>query len=504
MGKTQFTKPQNGQKTDQPLHGPQKKQFKQDKKLASILKNKLKSVLHGKNNAADTKDLIKEAKTQKSKAKITYAKGESSTNFASTVNQPATTSKKTNQNPKFPKKHQAEAKENAHVFASAKIKTDKKINPQVKTNKKNDQPEKVNGFDKKAPAQQQQNKKKKQKNKLKKKQKQEHTESTAEKIANDKNTNKNKRNIHNDVKQDAGKKRLKTVSGFVESNADDAKQAKSIEEQLKKEGKKQSKSNANSKEMQSQADKNAPKIKVHKVDERNSNDADGNSSDSEADSYINKFFGDGDEDFDENRIYSMHELEAKNENGFLSKASGGVNNSDASSPSEQLPSNNVKTSNGKSKSKGSVKDAANSKLINYKKNAQSTGFDSNSDSDSNDCVMLSQEEDSSDLEESDYEDNFGVYETDSDSNGSLGSEVIFSDESYECESTDIESMDEYEDDETYEDDEGESVSSSDMYGDFLNNDGHSSNEDHEYIGKFELKKIPTNFERMKNKTTHCF
>lgn len=102
--------------------------------------------------------------------------------------------------------------------------------------------------------------------------------------------------------------------------------------------------------------------------------------------------------------------------------------------------------------------------------------------------------------DSDYD--FDVmYGTDSEI--SLGSEVADSNDTYECESTDIDSsdMDEYEDDSTYEPTsdseyghENESASSGDTYDDFLHSRyydddcSHSSN-DHEYKGEPKLEII---------------
>lgn len=483
-------------------NGP--KELKMKNKLAAKMKDKLKSALFGSNTAA-AKGLLAEAKTQKPTPKFNFTKVERSTDSRTKANQHATKNHKFDKNSKVSTTNSKGAKENVnHANASAKIQSNKdKNNTHLKNHhqQSDNQSEKVNGHQNANSLQHQKKKKTKPKNKpkLKQKQKQEPTAAMADKVPDVKSFNKNKRgkDEKQTLKPDTGKKRLKTAAGFVESNANDVKQSKLIEKKLKKTEKNQPKFAKNSEKKKSKHEENAPSIKVHNIDESSSNGSE-HHSDSEADSYIDKFFHDGDEDFDENRIYSMDELKTKNENGFLFKASGGVNKSDESSPSE-IPLSNKKSeqANGQPKSKKATIISPKNKLLNYNKNEQenesdsnsNSDYDFNSDFDSDDYESMSDEEDESGSDESyiDSDNSDMMYGTDSEE--SLGSEVIFSDDTYEIDSSDNESMEEYEDDMTHEDDENESVDSHDAYEDFLHqyDDSHSSSDDHEYTGKSKLK-----------------
>lgn len=272
------------------------------------------------------------------------------------------------------------------------------------------------------------------------------------------------------------KKKMKTVGGFIETNADDKELNTVVHDNLTKKKKKKAKNSQNQQENGGTIAK-GPAVKVisHEIDNDTAN---GTNSDSEADSYIDKFFG-GNDAFDENRIYSLDEIEAQTENGFLSKISGGSSGSNESSPSEKMTHTKGKKRN--SKAKGSP----NNKVAVYKQNDEETSDDETDEDSSNYLNMM-----------------YG-----SDSEVSLGSEVSDdgefadsqSDDSYDSNSTDVDSelMEEYEDDISYEGnssdmdaDDSESSASSDPYDDFLhsrhNSDG-SSHEDHDYTGELDTQ-----------------
>lgn len=293
------------------------------------------------------------------------------------------------------------------------------------------------------------------------------------------------------TKKSLGTKRFKTVGGFVETNADDDEETKLVTEKLKKKQMKQEKKLKSKLIPSSTNEEDAPKIKVHNVATSKNNDTDSNSN-SEDDSYIDQFFNDGD-DCDENHIYSLDEIETKQENGFLSMASGDesilVSDDSMDSPPEKKTK---KTKKHQSKeSSDSEHSSPKNKLVSYKKNSADQGeydFDE---------YMWSGGDDEEVYTESDYDDSDDMYGLDSEI--SLGSEVD-SDDTYECESTDDESMGEYEDDMSYDEydehtsdsecDHSGSVSeysSGDTYDDFVNSrrygDDNSSDDDHEYMSK---------------------
>lgn len=312
----------------------------------------------------------------------------------------------------------------------------------------------------------------------------------------------NKRKNEIKTNKNGGPKRFKTVNGFVETNAHDEEETKLVQETLKKAKKKRSQAKKDQNGVcKGENTETGPAIKVHSVDVNQINGS-GSNSDSEADSYINKFFGDDDDNFDENRIYSLDEIEANKRNGFLSKDSGDVTKSDESSSSEDSSNNNSADDLSDlssiliSNSDKSNENSPNNKLVGYKRGAKTT--DNDSDDFSWTDVIDESQQSLSDISEMFYG---------TDSSVSLGSEVDSDDldDTYECESTstDVELMDEYEDDRSYDEhdeyscdsddnsysnDDSDIESSQDTYDDFLNrrqyNDDHSSNSDHEYTGKF--------------------
>lgn len=331
-------------------------------------------------------------------------------------------------------------------------------------------------------------KKNKNKKKKQKKKPMQVEQSHSENLKTVNNTKRNIDEVHKTNKT-CGKKRFKTVNGFVETNANDEEETKLVRDKLKNESKKTVK-------IEQTQDDNGPAVKIHNVDLNQVNEF-GSNSDSEADSYIDKFFNDND-DFDENHINSLEEIKASNENGFLLKSSEESIPSDDSSSSEcnsQLDNlSEISISN----SDNSIQNSPMNKLINYKNDAKKKDFDFN------DCSWTNGNQEISNNINDMY---YGT-----DSSVSLGSEIDSDelDESYECESTDVESdiMNEYEDDisydeyeenssdyesdsETENDSYSKSASSQDTYDDFLHrrhsDDEISSNSDHEYTGKYCFK-----------------
>ncbi|XP_031618492.1 polynucleotide 5'-hydroxyl-kinase NOL9 [Contarinia nasturtii] len=467
MAKNQHKKPQK--------HAAVTTDMKMKNKIAKKLKNKLKSAIFNQQNPS-TESLIQEAKTQKAKVKLNIPVTSSGIDFkpkdSPSVNEPNKNKKK----PKHFKKNEKNGKEhciqnggqgfntkiNDHGL-SIKNKT-KPVTTDQSTSihtKKNASVE-MNGYESK--------KKKKQKKKF-------NQAATAgpstSKPSNDQDSSCKRKVDGSKVNKAVGKKRLKTVGGFVETNANDEEETKIVSEKLKKKQKKLT-SKLNKEE-------DAPKIKVHNVDASKNKNSD---SDSEADSYIDKFFGDGNNDFDENHIYSLDEIEAKNENNFLSKGSG---DESTLAPDDSSPVGKKNKKKQKHLSKESMS-SENNKLVSYKKNHADE-----SEYDFDEYAWLGGDEEEI-YTDSDYDDSDSMYGSDSEI--SLGSEVIDTDDTYECESTDVESMVEYEDDMSYDEyedhtsdseydySENESDTSSGCtYDDFRNSryDEHSSNDDHEYM-----------------------
>lgn len=227
-----------------------------------------------------------------------------------------------------------------------------------------------------------------------------------------------------------------------------------------------------------QLDDTGPSVKVISVDGSQLNGSSGHS-DSEADSYIDKFFQDDNNEFDENRLYSADEIEMKNGN-FLAKASGERAQSDDTS-SEDFQVHDANSDDGKL----TVLKTNNRKFTNILEKYSSADEDDSCD-------------------DGDYDSENGDMFYGSDSDVSLGSVVDSDDldDTYECESTD-ESADGYEMHSSYDEDEdedddhsecdesdcsdysdSESQSSSDTYDEFLNSRHYeSSNDDQDYNSK---------------------
>lgn len=301
-------------------------------------------------------------------------------------------------------------------------------------------------------------------------------------------------------------KRLKCDrNGFIETNIDS-----DVEIQVPSE-KKPSKKNKQKKMKKSQhlidelngsseaEDAAGPSVKVIDVDGdqlNGSNDHSDSGADSESDSYIDRFFQGDNNEFNENRIYSVDEIETENQH-FLAKASGERTNSDDdTSSSEGI---HVYGSDSGSNSSDSI-----SKIESSKGRKKHVSNDLEKYSWSGD-----EDVDDSDYDfEDDYDDedmNGGMYYG-SDSDVSLGSAVDSDDldDTYEDESTEG-SMDGYEMNSSYEDDSdndeddhseyddsdhsnyscSESHSSQDTYDEFLHSRHYdSSNDDHDYNGEW--------------------
>lgn len=474
MGKKQFKK--HFGSTDRP-----KKEDPEEKvHLAAKLKEKLKSTTLNRNQKLE-KDPIDNVKTKK----LTTETKSSKNSSASTSSDPnVAVQGKLNKNLKSSDSITDKTKQNTNSAEKQKSFTFQVKNESNKTK---------------------QTYKQKWKN-VNKRKKKRNPPASNENSNNQHVSNENKRKNENKANKTGGLKRFKTVNGFVETNADDEEETKLVQETLKKAKKKKTSAKRVQNDVcNGEGSETGPAIKVHNVDVNQINGS-GTNSDSEADSYIDKFFGDGDDNFDENRIYSLDEIEANNRNGFLSKASGDLTQSDESSSPEDSSNSDLSddvselSSISISNSETSNDNSPNNEIVGYKKGAKG------SDNDSDDFSWTN-EIDGSQQSLSDISEMF--YGTDS--SISLGSEVDSDDldNSYECvsTSTDDQLMEEYEDDPYDEqdeyslnsddnsysdddDDDSDSESSQDTYDEFLNrrhyNDDHNSNSDHEYTGKFSL------------------
>lgn len=488
MAKNNFKKPNHPE--------PHKKHdLKRKDKFATKLKKKLKSAIFNKKNAV-TETLISGAETQKSQIKCTIPilpstnieskLKHSKPKTNSIVSKPKKGKKKQNSLNKSLENHQKNAKMNGHQQYSGDKNQAKHLqNDQAILSKKK---QNIDSSTEKVME-------KKKKNKNKKKQKEKLMQSTltlsaTSKISHDqKNSGKAKRN--DDIKANvvSGKKRLKTVGGFVESNANDDEETKLVTEKLQKRKEKQK-----SKSKLRPDTESAPRIKVHKMNGCKLDGANTNS-DSDVDSYIDKFFG-GDDDHDENHIYSLDEIETKNENEFLAKKTlvneSVTKSNNTCSVNTPLEKKTKKMQKSKIEEIPTAENSLNTqnKLVNYKENANDNQYNY-------DKFMWPEGYD----EENDCNDDDMMYDG-SGSEISLGSEVIESDDTYECDSTDVDSMDmdEYEDDISYDgytsnsesycsEYEYDSGSSRDTYDDYMNSsdDDHSSNDDPDYMGEFWLK-----------------
>lgn len=244
-----------------------------------------------------------------------------------------------------------------------------------------------------------------------------------------------------------------------------------------------------------------PSVKVIHVDEDQSNGLDEHSdsgADSEADSYIDRFFRGDSNEFNENRIYSVDEIETEDRN-FLAKASGERTNSDDdTSSSEGIPVyGSDSDSNSNSSNSIAEIESAKGQKIHTSNDLEKYSWSSGEDIDDSDY----DDEDDDDDDEMNGDMFYG-----SDSDVSLGSAVDSDDldDTYEGESTE-ESIDGYEMNSSYEDDSdddedgnselddsdhsncsySESHSSQDTYDEFLHSRHYeSSNDDQDYNGEW--------------------
>lgn len=463
MGKDQLKKPVQRQQNQQ--QNSHLKKMKQDK-LKEKLKDKLRSAIFNQTSQMAPEVETKEAKIKYNPSHTKSTNGKMNSN-AATVTSTVVKNKSNHINKIGTDNQQNNAEgSNRQKFALKKNgKHETKTSIQINT----DSSHKLTEFE---DVLRKEKSKKKAKNKKKTASKEfetlEFAAKTSKPFDDHGNSIKLKRKVdETKVNTETSKKatkRLKIVDGFVETNADNDDETKRVTEKLMKKKPKLAKVSTN---------EDGPKIKVYNVKEDQIGCSAVSNSDSENDSYIDKFFRNGVDDFDENRIYSLDEIESKQNNDFLSKASGANKKRKKKSKTEHIDASDT------------ASNLPTNKLINYKNNAEESGH------------MAWPEED--EYTDSDYDYNM-MYGTDSEI--SLGSEVSDSTDTYECESTDIDSsdMDEYEDDASYEPSsysehgygENESASSGDTYDDFLHsryyddNNSDSSN-DHEYKGEIMWK-----------------
>lgn len=470
--------------------------FKKNNKHLAKLKDKLKSAISNQKNS-DNQNLLTDAKAHKfgKHPSKTAANSVKPTVSAVVVNNSA---KITNNLKPSSSSVNGIGKQSANV-------DQKELNSNVTINKKTSEKREESNSLKKpnitsVETNQNPKKNKKKKKKMKNANKEQQkslpkpSDTQSEAVKRDRNFEKGKPN------ETLAKKRFKTVGGFVESNANDEIETQLVKEKLKKRKKKKSKDRVNedAKQNGTAPTDRGPSVKVHSVDENHKNSL--TNSDSEADSYIDKFFGDNDETFDENRIFSLNELEAKNAN-FLAKASGDVTNANEDASSEASPieisdsDNDSMIMKNKSKRLSQLKKTVpkNNQLVNFKQKEQEHDYDS-------DEFWLVDNSDDSGTSSDDDNMFYG-----SDSDISLGSEVDSDDfdDTYEYKSgDDNESMDEDEVDTSSNelndfpmtsdsndsgDNFSDSASSEDTYEEFMHrrhyDSDRSSNDDHDYYGK---------------------
>lgn len=476
----------------EPADGPKNVNFKKRDKFAAKLKNKLKSAIFNQKSAA-TEILIGNDKKLKSNAKLyTNLSASTSTGFKQTPKSTVTNQNNVGKSAKLSHPNAGPVKVNGKQ-------AEKQVNSSTKPSKYQEMKngsKTLNSKSKNSSVKpngvidgEHQRKKNKKKNKKKKKKSVPSNQNPSENQPNPSNSKRKVEEVK--INQDTGKKRLKTIGGFVETNADNEEETKLVKEQLKEAKKKK----LQKKKSQDSADVEAgPPVKVHTVGENQINGS-GSNSDSEADSYIDRFFGDGKGDFDENHIYSLDEIEAENRNGFLAKASGNVTKSDESSFSDDGTNDNSQSDIDSecsaisiASSNGSNQSSPKDKLVGYKKAGGKIDYDFDDFSWSDVIDGEQSLSDNSDM----------YYGTDSDV--SLGSAIDSDDldDTYEEESSDMESLDDMSSDDHEEfssgsecshsySDDSQSASSRDTYDEFCSrryDDEHSSNDDHEYKSKF--------------------
>lgn len=291
------------------------------------------------------------------------------------------------------------------------------------------------------------------------------------------------------------KKRMKTVNGFVEIDANDEEGIKLVEETMLK-----AKSTQKKREM-------GPPVVVHDVVEAAISSA--NSTDSEDDSYIDKFFKGSDDEFDENRTYSLDEIESKKANGFLSMGSEDGYNSDETSSSDIDKTNKNHKRNTKRKTNATKQKSMNNELVHCVDDSDGESSESISDGQL-DGDQSSESNSSVDYSELVNDENDMLYNTDSDI--SLGSEVESDEMNYgssfdetdseasDSDASDSDASDSDEDlseeneseDDSYSYLEGSDCSdecshssdySADTFDNFMNGDDQESGSDHDYMGE---------------------
>lgn len=276
-------------------------------------------------------------------------------------------------------------------------------------------------------------------------------------------------------------KRRKHSNGFVESNMNDVAETKRIEREIKKQKNKLKKSKK-SQPCESSNQTELP-VMIHNVAEHVVYSE--TNSDSENDSYIDRFFHDNDKEFNENRIYSPEEIENEKCNDFLSKDSENVSKTNRTIFSDNSKSNkNVSNCTEKRKQKS------------FKLPIQQQESENEHDDDKYNFTKYFGIDDMSHTSESDT--SYGSDVTESDA--SYGSDVIESDDQY-SESSSFDSSvseeysnsDEYDhssesDEENFENEYNEhgSETSESTCSDLFSHqysDEYDSNNDSEYTGK---------------------
>lgn len=280
-------------------------------------------------------------------------------------------------------------------------------------------------------------------------------------------------------------KRMKTVNGFVEIDANDKEGIKLVEKKLKKE---KSKIEKSSEKIGAKPEEKGPPVIVHNVVETAINSE--TNSDSEDDDYIEKFFDGSDNEFDENRVYSIDEIESKKKKGFLSMASEVGQSSDETATSDESTSDE---SANKIVMRSPKDKVANNRTTHYIDDDGSiislgseiesfsdemnygSSFESDSNGSNSDISFISVDDD--DLSEN-YDDSDGDYDQNDDDESNGDSDDQNSDESN---SDDYEYEQSSEDESEYE----HSNDSDDTFDDFLNGRNQHSDDDHEYTGEFK-------------------
>lgn len=270
-------------------------------------------------------------------------------------------------------------------------------------------------------------------------------------------------------KASSATKRMKTVNGFVEIDTNDQEGIQLVEKWMKKK-------KSNLEQIKKKQEDVGPAVIVHKISENVLNSE--TNSDSEDDSYIEKFFNKSDEEFDENRVYSQDEIESKKVNGFLSKDSedGASSDDDASSNHGEIVNGQKQNELSKYEHQSDDDSVDSAMKFNY--------YGSESDNSNNHALFYNDDSDiscGSEVQSDENEMNYGSsFESGSDEEGAFSQD--YSDDDYNDMEEDSDDDYSYSEGSDYSNENYQSDESSDTYKNFMDGNSQDSNDDHEYTG----------------------